>query len=319
MPKVSVIVAVYKMEPYIERCVRSLFCQTLDDMEFIFIDDASPDASISIVKEVLEEFPERKKQVKFVTHTANRGIAAVRQSGVDASEGEYIIHCDADDWVERDMYEVMYRAATETGADISGCDIYREYGDRTEYVKEWFDLPAQELTIELLKGEKMHAYLPIRLIKASFIRQTGIKFDEKLSSLEDMQYLFPLHLKAGKTAYISRALYHYDRSVPTSLTRTKNQSIFDSHVSVYRHLASILPHQTYMPHLKRRFGDLLFFYIMSARQYNPSKWLKEYKPIIEDTELPLSKRERISIWLIERGFWRLNYLILLAGKVGFKR
>ena len=72
MPAVSVIIPVYKVEPYMARCARSLFSQTMEDLEFIFIDDCSPDRSIDVMREVLEEFPERKDQVVRVPHAAEQ-------------------------------------------------------------------------------------------------------------------------------------------------------------------------------------------------------------------------------------------------------
>lgn len=108
MPKISVIIPVYKAEPYIERCVRSLFSQTLDDLEYIFIDDCTPDNSISVLKAVLDEYPNRRDQVKIVNHQHNQGVSQSRQDGFDATTGEYVIHCDPDDWIEPEMYELLY-------------------------------------------------------------------------------------------------------------------------------------------------------------------------------------------------------------------
>ena len=94
MPAVSVIIPVYKVEPYMARCARSLFSQTMEDLEFIFIDDCSPDRSIDVMREVLEEFPERKDQVVVYRMPRNSGQAAVRMQGLALARGEYVIHCD---------------------------------------------------------------------------------------------------------------------------------------------------------------------------------------------------------------------------------
>ena len=81
MPKVSVIIPVYGVEKYIERCARSLFEQTLDDIEYLFIDDCTPDKSVDILKHVLEEYPQRKSQVVIHRMEKNSGQAAVRKWG----------------------------------------------------------------------------------------------------------------------------------------------------------------------------------------------------------------------------------------------
>lgn len=122
MPKVSVIIPVYGVKKYIERCARSLFEQTLDDIEYVFVDDSTPDNSISILRKVLSEYPNREKQVKILRHEKNKGLAQARQTGLKIASGEYIAHCDSDDWVDVHMYEEMYNKAIEEDADIVVCD-----------------------------------------------------------------------------------------------------------------------------------------------------------------------------------------------------
>ena len=81
MPKVSVIVPVYKVEPFIESCARSLFDQTLDDIEYIFVDDCTPDRSMEILREVLSAYPGRNDRVKWLRMPVNSGLPAVRKVG----------------------------------------------------------------------------------------------------------------------------------------------------------------------------------------------------------------------------------------------
>lgn len=98
MYKVSVIVPVFKVEAYIERCVRSLFGQTLDSIQYVFVNDASPDNSIGKIKDVLKEYPQREKQCLFLEHVCNKGVSAARNTGLSTASGEYILYCDSDDW-----------------------------------------------------------------------------------------------------------------------------------------------------------------------------------------------------------------------------
>ena len=126
MPKVSVIVPVYNAGLFIERCVRSLFEQTLEDIEYIFVDDCSPDNSMDILLNVIEEYPHRKPNVTIMRHEVNTGQSGARKTGMHVAKGEYIIHCDADDWVDVDMYERMYRLAVEKDVEAVCCDIVLE-------------------------------------------------------------------------------------------------------------------------------------------------------------------------------------------------
>ena len=117
--KVSVCIPVYGVEKYIERCARSLFEQTMSDgIEFIFVNDCTPDKSIEILEKVLAEYPHRKKQTQIINHEKNSGLVAARKTGLAHATGEYIIHCDSDDWVDVDFYQVMYETAINNNADV---------------------------------------------------------------------------------------------------------------------------------------------------------------------------------------------------------
>ena len=105
--RVSIITPIFKVRNFIERCVCSLFEQTLQDVEYIFVDDASPDDSIEILKSCIERYPERKAQVTILTHEQNKGLPAARNTGLAVATGEYVFHCDSDDFVETDMLEEM--------------------------------------------------------------------------------------------------------------------------------------------------------------------------------------------------------------------
>lgn len=126
MPKVSVIIPVYGVEKYIERCARSLFEQTLDDIEYIFVDDCSPDKSIAILENIIKEYQPRlnkeHKNVRIEKMSQNSGLPNVRRYGIKLATSDYIAHCDSDDWVELDMYQQMYNKAIEDDADVVVCD-----------------------------------------------------------------------------------------------------------------------------------------------------------------------------------------------------
>lgn len=123
MPKVSVIVPIYNASAYIKQCAVSLFEQTLDDIEYIFIDDCTTDDSMEVLNECIEEYPNRKNRIKILKHAVNSGQAAARTTGMKAATGEYMIHCDPDDWVDQRMYSDMYYEAIKANADIAVCGI----------------------------------------------------------------------------------------------------------------------------------------------------------------------------------------------------
>ena len=132
-PKVSVIVPFYKVEKYIEKCASSLLQQTLDDMEFIFVDDCGEDNSANILKKVIEQYPSR--DVKVVKMERNSGVSAARACGIEIAHGEYIGFCDSDDWMESDMYRTLYNEAIKVHADIVGCGFVEHKEGREISVK----------------------------------------------------------------------------------------------------------------------------------------------------------------------------------------
>lgn len=99
--KVSLIIPVYKVESYIEKCARSVFEQSLLSLQIIFIDDCTPDNSIEILKKVLKDYPHRIADTFFLQNEQNKGASVSRNIGLEMAKGEYIAFCDADDWMDK--------------------------------------------------------------------------------------------------------------------------------------------------------------------------------------------------------------------------
>ena len=145
-PKVSVIVPIYGVEAYIERCAVSLFEQTLDDIEYIFVNDCTPDNSMTILSEVLSRYPQRREQVRIINQPKNLGAAKAREDGIKAARGEYIIHCDSDDWVDTNMYQLLYEKAKADNSDMVICDWYVTDGVNHKRIDQKLNLDAELLS-----------------------------------------------------------------------------------------------------------------------------------------------------------------------------
>ena len=104
--KVSIVVPVYGVEKYIERCARSLFTQTFGDIEYIFVNDCTKDSSMQVLEFVMKDYPARN--VRIINKEKNEGLPQARKTGVLASTGDFIMHIDSDDWVEHDIVEKLY-------------------------------------------------------------------------------------------------------------------------------------------------------------------------------------------------------------------
>ena len=120
MPKVSVIVPVYNVEKYIQKCLNSLVKQTLEDIEIIIINDGSKDNSFYIIKEFEKKY---ENKIKYF-EKENGGSADARNQGILHATGDYIAFLDPDDYVELDIYEKMYNKAIEENSDIVECNFY---------------------------------------------------------------------------------------------------------------------------------------------------------------------------------------------------
>ena len=200
MPKVSVIVPVYGVEKYIERCARALFEQSLEDMEFIFVNDCTKDKSMDILLKVINEYPQRKKQIQILNHEVNKGLPAARLTGIKAAKGEFIAHCDSDDWVTTNAYQVMYETAIRENADMTICNFFVSDGDDNRpYYTTLFNTEENDLFV----------YINIwtRLVKRS-LYENEIQYP-KYAMFEDRVLSIQLTLLAKRVVTISMPLYYY--------------------------------------------------------------------------------------------------------------
>lgn len=205
------------------KCVRSLFGQSLQQMEFVFVDDCSPDQSIMIMQNILsDEFPHRKSQVKVIRHTKNSGVASARQHGVEAATGEYLIHCDPDDWTELDMYATLSTEALRCDADIVICDFISESIHGSERsVERPHSIQQKDLISDIcgITRTPIYGALWNKLIRRSLLN--NIRFVEGCNYMEDVVYFFTLLQKPGlKFSYCHFAPYHYRLTNRNSLTIT---------------------------------------------------------------------------------------------------
>lgn len=216
--KVSVIIPVYKVEKFIGRCARSLMEQTLTDVEYIFVDDASPDGSIGVLRQVLAGYPERSRHVRILTHSENKGLPAARNTGLAVAQGEYIFHCDSDDFIEPDMLEQLYGKATETDVDIVWCDWYLTFEKSERYMKQpTYDTPLEALKAML--GGAMKYNVWNKLIRRSLYAENGITFPAGYGMGEDMTIML-LFAYAKNVAYLPHAFYHYVKLNTNAFSQT---------------------------------------------------------------------------------------------------
>lgn len=205
-PAVSIIIPVFGVEKYIERCARSLFEQTFDKIEFIFVDDCTEDLSIDVLKRVLDDYPQRKDSVKIIHHELNKGLPQTRRTGMLAASGDYIINFDSDDWVDTSLIQQMYLKAVEEKADIVICDMCLTNGQSERNVKGCYSVEKKELIKDLCTYKYIWSTCN-KLIKRNLIDENCVF--PKCNNGEDMAFTIPLVLKAERFSYVTGPKYYY--------------------------------------------------------------------------------------------------------------
>lgn len=203
---ISVIVISYNAERTIARCIDSILGQTYRDFELIIINDGSSDGTVDIIR----KYSEVDSRIRIHSRS-NKGVAYTRQEGLDMAVGEYSIFVDADDWVEPDFLESLYRRAVTSEADMVMCDMLVERRNKTEYLSE----RPKSLDAALLLGQminELHGSLCNKLISKDAYLRTGTRFLPDLDCCEDQYVVIALLSKNISVSYIDRALYHYDKT-----------------------------------------------------------------------------------------------------------
>lgn len=221
MSKVSVIIPIFRVEKFIERCAFSLFEQTLDSIEYIFVDDTTPDKSIEILTDVLERYPQRKPQVTILRHDVNKGLPAARNSGLSVAGGEYVFHCDSDDYLESNALEQMLNVAEKTDSDIVWCDYYLSFSMNERIMVQPNYSNSQEAIKGMLSGT-MKYNVWNKLAKRRLYVDNSISFPAGHSMGEDMT-MIKLFAHAKKVAYINAPLYHYIRLNTDAMTQSYSE------------------------------------------------------------------------------------------------
>ena len=323
-PLVSVCVPVYGVEKFIARCARSLFSQTMqDNIEFIFVNDATPDASISVLESVIREFPHRRPQIRIINHDRNRGLAAARVTAVREAKGIYIAHCDSDDWVEPDMYALMSDSAVRNDADIVICNFFEEKAAGPQLVEQDLPTTPEKIVESICKFEieprNLAPFLWNRLIRRAFYIDNSFFADERISFCEDLAVTIPMHICSDKVALVEKPLYHYNMTNIGSMTQEKSLKKIESCRLAKENITRFLHNRSadkLLPFIDLRW----FFYylplITSTECYNPRLWRTLVNPDIKPN---LVSRSRISFWLARHRMYTLNHLLNIAVKRLFNK
>lgn len=250
--KVSVLIPVYGVEKYVGHCSKTLFGQTYDDIEYVFVDDCTPDNSIAIIQQVLSEYPHREQQVHIIRHDHNRGLGAARKTALEAATGDFVLNVDSDDHLPLDAVEKLVACQQQTGADIVSGNYSSHYEDDTIVFHREQHL-NKDVSLKLMLIQ--HTLLPhiwARLIRKTVYTEHGIDSVEGINMAEDMALTPRLIHAAQRVAYVDDSIYFYRDD--------SSASTFANHLSTKHVVSYLKANETLWQYfrLNDKNGDFLF-------------------------------------------------------------
>lgn len=242
MPKISIIIPVYNVEKYLNRCVDSILNQSLQDFEIILVNDGSTDSS----PKICDEYVEQDERIRVI-HKQNARVAAARNDGIKVAQGEFISLIDSDDWIEPTMLEEMYSTATKFGCDFVMCDFTKK-GKEVEYtvsqpIGEGF-YDRERIEKELFKCLIMFDNIEFPptisnctcLFNREFLIDNVLYYDEDIHYCEDSIFGSKVMYNANKFYYLKGKYFYNYFYNPNSTTSKYNSKKWDSYLKINERL-----------------------------------------------------------------------------------
>ena len=219
MSKISIIVPVYNAERYLEKCLKSIQDQTIQDIEVFVVNDGSIDNSAQIC----EQFCKKDNRFHYINQQ-NSGVSSARNKGLELATGDYIGFVDSDDWVESDMYELLYKLVQSKDADVAIQSFFFDNGKGLDRVSDNLDVhmfSSEESISELLNGKRFNGELCNKLFKREFF--DTIKLDESIHTSEDLVAVCEIFCKSDKIVFQDVHKYHYVYNSESACHRPFNE------------------------------------------------------------------------------------------------
>lgn len=242
--KVSILIPIYGVERYITQCAQSLMEQSYSDIEYIFVNDCTPDSSIMVLKSVIESFPNRAQQVTIINHDANKGLAGARATGLAAATGQAVLFVDSDDYVAPGAVEALVNAMNSQEADIVDGGYSIVTGGRVVKVNRPLHMSKEKYLKTILCQNIEPNRIWGRLIKRELFIENDVAFTQGVDYCEDFSVLPRIMLFANR-GWVDDTLYFYRDDNPDSYTNnitTKNAISFLRAQSIVGRFMSLSPH-----------------------------------------------------------------------------
>lgn len=243
--RLSLVTAIYGAEEYIEQFAHSIFSQTFNDIEYVFVNDGTKDASMEVLDKVIEKhYPHLRKNI-IIFNQENQGLPAARKSGLELAGGEYILFADPDDWLELNAVEKILEKIESTNADIVYFDLIKEYGHRQSIKRErFYTAETKELWIENIFNYRSYGYTVTKCFRRSLYTDNKI-YIPILGMHEDIYLMIQIIYHAQSIARLPMVLYHYRKDNKNSFC---SQSIATRHIASSRNMLHL--YKNYMDDIK---------------------------------------------------------------------
>lgn len=236
---VSILVPIYNVENFIEKCSVSLFEQTYKNIEYVFVNDCSPDRSIEVLEKVAKNYPNRINSIKIINHDVNKGLAGARNTAILNANGDYVLHVDSDDFIEKTTIEKLVKKAQDDCADIVVFDYYLEWQKVNKKVVHNFD-PDKIKYLDLVLSAQTENFVVNKLIRKSLYTDNGILHTQGLNFGEDYLVVPKLLFYSKKIVKVDEAFYHYVRFNDNSYTSSISKKNIEDLIYVYHELDDFL-------------------------------------------------------------------------------
>ena len=309
--KVTILMPIYKVEMFLERTLDSIFTQSYSNIDYVFVNDCSPDNSLQVLKNTIAKYGVEESRYTIVNHPNNEGIAVSRADCLANAKGDYVYFVDSDDWIEKDAVEKMVSVTKEGTIDIVGCDFMKDYmSGKTTYHHENYAETCRENMLRCLNYDIATVLWKLLIRRSLFDNFT---ITPHVDIVEDYIMSVKLYYYAESFAAVPQAFYHY---VQYNQARVSLQTLW----SVSMHIKGVQEVEAFCRE-KGLYNDNVA-HKLKLRKFNIksnflTKQLLDYKAYRKTfpeasemwREMGYSHKERMKFWLAEHNLFTLLKLL----------
>lgn len=310
--KVSILMPVYKVEQYLKKTLSSIFTQTYQNIDYVFVNDCSPDNSLQVLKDTITKHGIEESRYTIINHELNEGIAVSRADCIANAKGGYVLFVDSDDWIEPDMVQTLLDATDNGEIDIVGSDIAVDHLDgKTTYHHEKYAETCRENLIKCLNYD-INTVLWKLLIRRSLFDNFTIT--PHVDIVEDYIISVKLYYYAKSFRAVPKAMYHYVQYNQARVSLQLRRSI-NNHIKGVQEVEAFCREKGIYDDVVEEKLLLRKFNIKSNFLTKQLRDIDAYKNVFPEAnrvwrKMPYSRKERIKFWFAEKRLYFVFKLLL---------